>query len=96
MKKLIIFFIISSSVFAANIKLIKNAALIYHENGVKKIIILKNIEEMDVLKHKNLIDVKLYMISKRVILIKNLSFNSYNALENTLTNASMKILKELK
>ena len=96
MKKLIMFFMIIDIIFASDIKLFKNAALIYHEKGDKKIIILRNIEQMNVIRHKNSVNVNLFMISKRVISLKNLSFSSYKALENTLTNANMKILKELK
>ncbi len=45
---------------------------------------------------KDRVDVKLFLVSGKIIIINNLSIKEYKNLENTLTNNTMRILKEIK
>ncbi len=78
------------------VEFVKNAALIYRQNGLKKIVILKNVEEMDAKIGKKRASVILYMNSGRVVKMEDIPLSTYRSLENTLTNASMRILTEIK
>ncbi len=80
----------------AKISLIKNSAFIFYEGSKKEIVILRNVEQMEAKIYKNRADVKLFLVSGKVILINNLSIKEYKNLENTLTNNMMRILKEIK
>jgi len=96
MKKLLIILLSAELFFAGNLRFVKNSALIYQEKGVKKVIVLRNVEQMNSKIKERSVDVTLYMNSGRVIHIDNLSVTTYKSLENTLTNATMRILKEIK
>ena len=80
----------------AKISLTKNSALIFYEGSKKEIVILRNVEQMEAKIYKNRADVKLFLVSGKIILINNLSIKEYKNLENTLTNNTMRILKEIK
>ncbi len=95
MKKIFIVTIFPILLFA-KISLVKNSALIFYEGNKKEIIILRNIEQMEAKLFKNRADVKLFLVSGKIILINNLSIKEYKNLENTLTNNTMRILKEIK
>ncbi|NPA82445.1 MAG: hypothetical protein GXO31_07525 [Epsilonproteobacteria bacterium] len=91
-----IYFLLISSLFATDIKLIKNSALIFYQGNRKEIIILRNVEQMEANIKRKRVDVTLFLVSGKSISLKNLSFKAYKNLENTLTNNTMRILKEIK
>ncbi len=80
----------------AKISLVKNSALIFYEGDRKEIVILRNVEQMEAKFLKDRVDVKLFLVSGKIIIINNLSIKEYKNLENTLTNNTMRILKEIK
>ncbi len=94
MKK--IFIILLPVLLFGKISLTKNSALIFYEGSKKEIVILRNVEQMEAKIYKNRADVKLFLVSGKIILINNLSIKEYKNLENTLTNNTMRILKEIK
>ena len=95
MKRVVLVTIFPILLFA-KISLVKNSALIFYEGNKKEIIILRNVEQMEAKLFKNRADVKLFLVSGKIILINNLSIKEYKNLENTLTNNTMRILKEVK
>ncbi len=95
MKRVVLVTIFPILLFA-KISLVKNSALIFYEGNKKEIIILRNVEQMEAKLFKNRADVKLFLVSGKIILINNLSIKEYKNLENTLTNNTMRILKEIK
>ncbi len=95
MKRVVLVTIFPILLFA-KISLVKNSALIFYEGNKKEIIILRNVEQMEAKLFKNRADVKLFLVSGKIILINKLSIKEYKNLENTLTNNTMRILKEIK
>ena len=95
MKRVVLVTIFPILLFA-KISLVKNSALVFYEGNKKEIIILRNVEQMEAKLFKNRADVKLFLVSGKIILISNLSIKEYKNLENTLTNNTMRILKEIK
>ncbi len=95
MKRVVLVTIFPILLFA-KISLVKNSALIFYEGNKKEIIILRNVEQMEAKLFKNRVDVKLFLVSGKIILINKLSIKEYKNLENTLTNNTMRILKEIK